>query len=44
MSCGVDVLLRITNVSMAAIRDPMMKGFRCVSSSDAFTMCKCVLC
>ena len=44
MSCGVNVMLRISNIYMAAIRGPMMKGFRCVSSSDAFTMCKCVLC
>ena len=44
MSCGVDVLLRITKVSMAAIRDPMMKGFRCVSNSVTFALCKCVFC
>ena len=41
---GVDVLFRIISTYMVAIRAPMMKGCRCVSCYDAYTMCKCVLC
>ena len=39
MSCGVNVLLRTSNVFMAAIRGPMMTVTRCVSI-QMFLLCE----
>ena len=43
MGCGVNVMLRISNVFMAAIRGPMMTVIRCVSI-EMFLLCENFVC